>query len=71
MFTPDYIIDSVQGANKTFVTTFVKDESIQKELVKLIDSQTKFAKTLSNNTLELATTFYKNVSDVFYPKKSA
>jgi len=38
------IIDAIQDSKKTFVTTFVKDEKFQTELVKLVDAQTKFAK---------------------------
>jgi hypothetical protein len=71
MFTPEYYIDSVNSAQKTFVETFVKHESLKKELVKLIDAQTKFAKTQASTGLEIAQTFWKNASDAVYAKKSA
>jgi len=72
MFTPDFFIDSVQDAKKQFVNTFVvNNESFKKELIKLIDAQTKFAKGQVSTTLSIAEAFVKNASDVFYAKKSA
>ena len=71
MFTPDYIIDSVQNAKKTIVNTFVTDESFKKELIKLVDAQTKFAKGQVSTTLEIAQAFWKNASDAVYAKKTA
>ena len=71
MFTAESIIDSVQNAKKTFVTTFVTDDKFKAELTKLIDAQTKFAKGQVSTTLEIAQTLYKNASDAFYAKKTA
>ena len=70
MFTPDFYIDSVNSAQKTFVETFVKNESFKKELVKLIDAQTKFAKTQATTSLELAQSIWKNASEAIYAKKA-
>jgi len=72
MFTPDFYIDSVQDAKKQFVNTFiVNNETFKKELIKLIDAQTKFAKGQVSTTLSIAEAFIKNTSDAFYAKKSA
>ena len=71
MFTPESIIDSVNSAQKTFVETFVKNEPFKKELVKLIDAQTKFAKTQYTTSIELTQAFWKHASDAVYAKKAA
>lgn len=71
MFTPEAIIDSVQNANKQIVNTFVTNDSLKKELIKLVDAQTEFAKGQVKTTLSLTETFYKNFSDAIYAKKAA
>jgi hypothetical protein len=68
MFTPEAIIDSVQNAKKQIVTTFVSNESFKKELVKLIDAQTEFAKGQVKTTLSIAETLVKNANTAFYTK---
>ena len=68
MFTTDYIIDSVQNAKKTFVNTFVTNESFKKELTKLVDAQTEFAKGQIKTTLQIAEAFVKNASSYAYAK---
>ena len=62
------VIDAIQGAKKTFVTTYIKDEKFQAELIKLVDAQTKFAKGSVQSSLDIAQAFVKNTSDVFYKK---
>ena len=71
MFTPDFYIDGVQNAKKQFVNTFVTNDSFKKELIKLVDAQTKFAKGQISTSLEIAQAFYKNASDAIYAKKAA
>ena len=73
MFTPDFYIDSVNSAQKTFVETFVKNESFKKELNKLVDSQTEFAKGQVKTSIQITEAFYKNAVDTFalYTKKAA
>ncbi len=71
MFTPDYIIDSVQNAKKTFVTTFVTNETFKAELIKLVDAQTEFAKGQIKTTLSIAEALVKNASTAVYAKKGA
>jgi len=68
MFTPDTIIDSVQSAKKQFVETFVTNESFKKELIKLVDAQTEFAKGQVKTTLSIAEAFVKNASTAVYSK---
>lgn len=45
MFTFDSYIDAIQGAKKTFVETYVKDDKFKAELNKLVDAQTSLNKT--------------------------
>jgi hypothetical protein len=72
MFTQDFIIDSIQSAKKQVVNTFVvNNESFKKELIKLIDAQTEFAKGQTKTTLAIAEAFYKNASDAFYTTAKA
>lgn len=66
MFNQDFIIDSVQNAKKQFVNTFVTNESFKKELVKLVDAQTEFAKGQVKTTLSIIEAFVKNASDSVY-----
>lgn len=70
MFTPESIIDSVQNAKKQFVNTFITNDSFKKELNKLIDSQTDFAKGSYKHSLSIAEAFVKNTSNAFYSKSS-
>ena len=68
MFTFDSIIDSVQNAKKTFVTTFITDDKFKADLIKLVDAQTEFAKGQVKTTLSIAEAFVKNASDAVYKK---
>jgi hypothetical protein len=45
MFAVDTFIETVQGAKKYFVNTFVTDKELQKPLNAFIDKQTEFVKT--------------------------
>lgn len=62
------VIDAIQDGKKQIVNTFVKDESFKSELIKLVDSQTKFAKGSVQSTLDIAQAFVKNASNAFYKK---
>ena len=66
MFTADFYIDGVQNAKKQIVNTFIVDEKFKKELTKLIDSQTEFAKGQVKTTLSIAEALVKNASTAFY-----
>jgi hypothetical protein len=70
MFTSfETIVDTVQGAQKSFVETYVKDKKIQSELVKLTEAQAKFAKNSYQTSLTLAQLVFKGASDTVYAKK--
>jgi hypothetical protein len=68
MFTPDFYIDGVQNAKKTFVNTFVTNDKFKAELIKLVDAQTEFAKGQIKTTLSIAEALVKNASDAVYKK---
>ncbi len=44
MFTADAFIDTVQTGKKTFVNTFVTNETIKDSMIKFIDSQAEYTK---------------------------
>jgi len=59
-------IDAVQSGKKVVVNTFVKDELVQKELIKLIEAQTKFYQGWVDTTLTLAQTLVSSYKDSVY-----
>ena len=59
-------IDAIQTGKKSIVNTFVKDEVIQKELVKLIEAQTKFYQGWVDTTLSLAETLVSSAKTAVY-----
>ena len=72
MFTSfETIIDTVQGAQKSFVETYVKDKTIQTELIKLTEAQAKFAKGSYQTSLSLAQAVYKTATEAVQTKKAA
>ena len=68
MFNTDTIIDSVQNAKKQFVNSFITNESFKKELIKLVDAQTEFAKGQVKTTISIAEAFVKNATNTVYSK---
>ena len=60
MFSPETIIDSVQNAKKQVVNTFVVDKTIKTSFIEVIDAQTAFIKTASQNALTLSQMVVKN-----------
>jgi ATP phosphoribosyltransferase len=44
MFTADAIIDTVQTGKKTWVNTFVTNETVKESMIKFIDSQAEYTK---------------------------
>ena len=55
MFTPDFLIDTVQNGKKTFVNAFVQHEATKEALVKFIDSQTAYTKAAVKTSTEVGT----------------
>ena len=53
MFAVDTFIDTVQGAKKYFVNTFVTDKEIQKPLNAYVDTQTAFVKQIFKTNQDL------------------
>lgn len=47
-------IDAIQNAKKTWVDTWVKDETMNKPLHGFIEAQTEFTKTAAKQTNEFA-----------------
>lgn len=72
MFTSfDTIVDTIQGAQKSFVETYVTDKKIQAELVKLTEAQAKFAKGSYQTSLSIAQAVYKTATEAVQTKKAA
>lgn len=72
MFTSfETIVDTVQGAQKSFVETYVTDKKIQAELVKLTEANAKFVKGSYQTSLSLAQLVFKGAADTVYAKKGA
>ena len=44
MFTADALIDTVQTGKKTFVNTFVTNETVKESMIKFIDAQADYTK---------------------------
>lgn len=57
------VIDAVQNGKKQFVETFVQDAKFKKDLIKLVDAQTEFAKGQVQTTLSIAEAFAKNAKE--------
>jgi hypothetical protein len=71
MFIHNQLIDTVQGAKKQFVETFIKDDTFKSELIKLIDAQAAATKTSVDACLAIATAFTKNSTALMFPNTGA
>ncbi len=56
MFTADAIIDTVQTGKKTFVNTFVTNETVKDTMVKFIDAQAEYTKKAAKVGMDTMTT---------------
>jgi hypothetical protein len=56
MFTADAIIDAVQTGKKTFVNTFVTNETAKTAMVNFIDAQAEYTKKAAKVGMDTATT---------------
>ena len=56
MFTADALIDTVQTGKKTFVNTFVTNETAKESMIKFIDAQADYTKRASKVGMDTATT---------------
>jgi hypothetical protein len=59
MFTFDSMIDAVQSSKKTFVNTFVTNETVKSALVTFIDAQTEYTKNAARVGYDTANTVAK------------
>ena len=70
MFAVDTFIDTVQGAKKYFVNTFVTDKEIQKPLNAFVDTQTEFVKQIVKTNQALADQTLATFEKFAKPSKS-
>lgn len=56
MFTTDSMIDAVQNGKKTFVKTFVQNETVAEALNEYVDQQTDYTKKSINATRDMIST---------------
>ena len=56
MFTADALLDAVRTGKKTFVSTFVTNETIKDSLVKFIDAQAEMTKKAAKLGVDTFTT---------------
>ena len=69
MFTPDFIIDSIQSSKKTVTNCIFTDKVLNKAAHNYIDAQTAFAKMLTRNAIDVAKYSVDSVSKVLFPQK--
>jgi hypothetical protein len=56
MFTADAFIDTVQTGKKTFVNTFVTNETAKQSMIKFIDAQAEYTKRAAKVGTDTVTT---------------
>lgn len=56
MFTYDAVIDAVQTGKKTWVNTFVSNESVKDAMIKFVDNQSEYTKKALKATTDAAST---------------
>ena len=56
MFTADAIIDTVQTGKKTFVNTFVTNETVKDSMIKFIDAQADYTKKAAKVGMDTVST---------------
>jgi len=71
MFTPDFYIDSLQNTKKLIADKVITDPALNKAATAYIDAQTKFAKMIVTNSIELARYSVENFNNYCFPKKDS
>ena len=56
MFTADAFIDTVQTSKKTWVNTFVSNETVKDAMISFIDAQADYTKKATKVTTDAVTT---------------
>ena len=59
MFAIDTTIDTIQTGKKSFVNTFVTNESVKDAMINFIDAQTAYTKQATKATTDMITTVAK------------
>jgi hypothetical protein len=70
MFAVDTFIDTVQGAKKYFVNTYITDKEIQKPLNAFVDTQTAFVKQIVKTNQELTDQIQATLEKFAKPAKA-
>ena len=70
MFAVDTFIDTVQGAKKYFVNTYITDKEIQKPLNAFVDTQTAFVKQIVKTNQELTSQMQATLEKFAKPAKA-
>jgi hypothetical protein len=68
MFTPDTIIDNIQGIKRSFTNQVITDPTFNKIAHDYIDAQTEFAKMMARNALSVAKYSAEAVTNGFSKK---
>ena len=63
MFAVDTFIETVQGAKKYFVSTFITDKELQKPLNAFIDKQTEFVNQIVKTNQEVTNKVLDSLSN--------
>ena len=71
MFSINSYIDAFQLTKKTLTNKIITDEKLNKLAHNFIDSQTAFAKMLTNNTEEVTKLFIEAQSKVWFPSQGS
>ncbi len=65
MFSPEFIIDTIQSTKRAVFNRIVQDKELQQVADRYLNAQTEFAKMLVSNAIDLT----KYSLDKAYPKK--
>jgi hypothetical protein len=68
MFTPDAIIDNIQGIKRSFTNQVITDPTFNKIAHDYIDAQTEFAKMMAHNAMTVAKYSVEAVTNSFLKK---
>jgi hypothetical protein len=68
MFTPDAIIDNIQGIKRSFTNQVITDPTFNKIAHDYIDAQTEFAKMMARNAMTVAKYSVESVTNSFLKK---
>lgn len=69
MFGPDFYIDSIQNMKKVITNQIFVDATLNKAAHAYIDAQTKFAKVVAGNAIDMAKYSVETASKYWFPKK--